>query len=452
MRETCQNQTEISYPWLKLDHARELQALSNLLDQSPMIAQLVHQDLCGDSTSIAGAKGLSADQIFRAFLLKQMHRWSYDELHFHLADSQTFHTFCRLSLLAEPPARATLAGNIKRIKAETLETINRLLVVDACNRHLEKAATVRIDCTVVESNIHPPSDSSLLWDSVRVLTRLMRNAQEELGPVGFHFSDRQRRAKRRDREISSTGSAKVRRKAYRDLVKVTEEVRDKAQQAVALLQTNAAGSLIGIAMSQELSRFITLAGRVLDQTRRRIFDGESVPACEKVVSIFEEHTDIIRKDRRETYFGHKVCLSTGASSMVLDCQILDGNPADSTLTVTAITRHQEIFGKPPRQAAFDGAFASKANLKELKELGVRDAVFSKKRGLEISEMAKSTWVYRRLRKFRAGVEGCISFLKRSFGLDRCTWRSLRSFKSYVWGSIVSCNLLLMARALTLKLS
>jgi IS5 family transposase len=355
-------------------------------------------------------------------------------------------------LLAEPPARATLAGNIKRIKAETLETINRLLVVDACNRHLEKAATVRIDCTVVESNIHPPSDSSLLWDSVRVLTRLMRNAQEELGPVGFHFSDRQRRAKRRDREISSTGSAKVRRKAYRDLVKVTEEVRDKAQQAVALLQTNAAGSLIGIAMSQELSRFITLAGRVLDQTRRRIFDGESVPACEKVVSIFEEHTDIIRKDRRETYFGHKVCLSTGASSMVLDCQILDGNPADSTLTVTAITRHQEIFGKPPRQAAFDGAFASKANLKELKELGVRDAVFSKKRGLEISEMAKSTWVYRRLRKFRAGVEGCISFLKRSFGLDRCTWRSLRSFKSYVWGSIVSCNLLLMARALTLKLS
>ena len=132
--------------------------------------------------------------------------------------------------------------------------------------------------------------------------------------------------------------------------------------------------------------------------------------------------------------------------MILDCQILDGNPGDVTLAIDTMKRHQNIYGQAPRQAVFDGAFASGANLKQIKDLGVQDVVFTKGRSLKISDMAKSTWVYRNLRRFRAGIEGCISFLKRAFGLDRCTWRTLPSFKSYVWSSVIACNLLLMARA------
>lgn len=198
---------------------------------------------------------------------------------------------------------------------------------------------------------------------------------------------------------------------------------------------------------EKLERFIPLSLQVIDQTRRRVLKDESVAASEKIVSIFEEHTAIIRKDRRDTYYGHKICLTGGRSSMILDCVVLDGNPADSTLPQTMIDRQNEIFQRPPRQVAFDGAFASKANLNELKQRGVKDVAFSKRRGLEISEMAKSTWVYRQLQRFRAGVEGIVSFLKRVFGLDRCTWRSLPSFRGYVWGSVVSCNLLIMARHL-----
>jgi IS5 family transposase len=131
--------------------------------------------------------------------------------------------------------------------------------------------------------------------------------------------------------------------------------------------------------------------------------------------------------------------------MILDCVIEEGNPADATLAVKMIDRQIAIYDTPPRQASLDGGFASKQNLWDIRGKGVKDIVFSKKRGLPLSEMAKSTWVYTQLKKFRADIEGSISFLKRCFGLERCTWKGLESFKSYVWSSVVSMNLLILAR-------
>ncbi len=197
----------------------------------------------------------------------------------------------------------------------------------------------------------------------------------------------------------------------------------------------------------ELDHYLPLMERVMEQTRRRVLEGQSVPAEEKIVSIFEEHTDIVVKDGGEPIYGHKVCLAAGASSMVLDCVVLEGNPADSTLAVQMIDRQVQIYGRAPRQATFDGGFASHNNLEAIKGREVQDVVFAKGRGLRVTEMARSVWVYQRLRKFRAGVEGIISFLKRVFGLTRCTWRSLPSFQSYVWSSVVACNLMVMARHL-----
>lgn len=202
------------------------------------------------------------------------------------------------------------------------------------------------------------------------------------------------------------------------------------------------------AITGELEWYLQLTKRVLEQTKRRVFDGETVPASEKLVSIFEEHSDIIVKAPRETQFGHKVTLTGGSSSMILDCVISQGNPADSSLAETMIDRQVEIYGRPPLQAAFDGGYASQDNLRNIKTKGVKDVAFHKKRGLEISEMAKSPWVFKKLKNFRAGIEGCISFLKRVFGLSRCNWRSQPSFESYTWASVVSFNLLVMARHLT----
>ncbi len=451
MRKTRDSQPSLTYSWLDLDHAKELRAISALLDDHPRILELVLQDLSVDGRKPVGAEGMSAEQVFRALVLKQMKLFSYRELHFHLADSQTYRTFCRLGFAQKVPSKSALCGNIKRLRDETLEKINHLLVKIARGRGIETGSKVRVDCTVTDTNIHAPADSQQLWDCIRVLTRLMGRAQELLPAGTFVFPNRERRAKRRCREISTTGNKGLRRKAYRDLMKVTREVSKRALKAQSCVEKFVATDFLAVARQEalrhELLHFLDLTQRVLDQTHRRIVEGESIPASEKIVSIFEDHTDVIRKDYRNTYYGHKICLTGGRSSMILDCQILDGNPGDVTLAVPMIERQKKIYGRAPRQAAFDGAFASGPNLKDIKKLGVQDVVFSKGRHLKISDMAKSTWVYRNLRRFRAGIEGCISFLKRTFGLDRCTWRTLPSFKSYVWSSVISCNLLLMARAL-----
>lgn len=131
--------------------------------------------------------------------------------------------------------------------------------------------------------------------------------------------------------------------------------------------------------------------------------------------------------------------------MVLDGVVQVGNPPDSTLAVEMVERRKPMYGRAPRQASFDGGFASRANLRDIKKLGVEDVCFSKSGFLKVPDMVKSRWVYRKLRRFRAGIEAGISFLKRCFGLDRCTWRGLESFKSYTWASVVSHNLLVLAR-------
>ena len=176
-----------------------------------------------------------------------------------------------------------------------------------------------------------------------------------------------------------------------------------------------------------------------------MIDGEKVSASEKVVSFFEDHTDIIVKDKRETRFGHKIFLAGGVSGMILGCSIARGNPADSDMFPLMVERQKEIYGRAPRQVAADGGFASVDNLLSAKGHGVKDVCFSKKRGISVLDMVKSNWVYKRLRNFRAGIEANISVLKRSYGLYRCNWHGWAGFQQYVWSSVVSYNLLVMAR-------
>ena len=392
---------------------------------------------------------MSAEQVLRAAIIKQMEEYSYEELAFHLLDSACYRRFCRIGIAHKGFQKSALCNNIKAITPETWEAINRILVAYGQDKGIEKGKQVRIDCTVVASNIHEPKDSSLLWDCVRVLTRMLGQINERFDALDLSFSDHTRRAKRRMLEIMNTNSKKVRDKKYEDLLKVTHMTVNYALTAVSLLEAYSFNhsSLLATAQetAEELKEIIRLAYKVIDQTTRRIIHGESVPAGEKIFSIFEPHTDIIVKDRRDTFYGHKVCLTGGASNLITDCLILDGNPADSSLTDQMLERHKEIYGHYPLKAALDGGFASKANLVSAKGKGIKDVCFSKKRGLEEEDMCRSTWVYKRLRRFRAGIESGISWLKRCFGFARCMWKSLLSFHSYVWASVVSANLLTLAR-------
>jgi IS5 family transposase len=437
------DQFSLGQPWIAHPHAKELAAISKILDGNPGMAEAVAEDLVrGVKNPETGSRGMSGDQVLRVLVLKQMKGFSYEELHFHVMDSATYRSFCRFGVMEEVPGRSTLAENVKKVRAETLEQINRQLLGHARDVGVEKGRKVRIDATVVETNIHAPTDSSLLHDGVALLTRLLGEARDLCGYA--LWSDHTKRAKRRMLAVQNAGTAAKRLVAYRDLLKVARKTLGYGEGALEALASSRGAE---VKLRGKIAEAVLHLRAVIDQTERRVLRGERVPADQKVVSFFEPHTDIIVKDRRETLYGHKLTLTGGASGMILDAVVESGNPADSTRVVPMLERQREIYGRVPRQASLDGGYASRANLSDAKAIGVKDVCFSKGRGLRITEMVKSTWVYRQLRDFRAGVEGMISYLKRAFGLDRCTWKGHLSFGSYVWASVVSANLLTLARHL-----
>ena len=441
MRKKQQDQMPLTMTQMDHPRAEELKRISQILDENPIISHLVWQDLTGQIQSHGrGAHGLSVEQVLRAAIIKQTEGFSYEDLAFHILDSRCYRTFCRVGVTHKGIGKSALASAIKNIAPGTWESINRILAAYGQDKGIETGRDARIDCTVVSSNIHEPSDSTLLWDAVRVITRILTQVRDELP---FTFSDHTRKAKRQMLAIKNAKTMQIRKGLYEEMVKITQKVVGYAGNLIHLLQSATSPYLVSL--RKELKRMVSLTHRVMDQTIRRVFHREQVPAEEKVVSLFESHTDIIKKDRRETLYGHKICLSVGRSNLITDCLVLDGNPADSTLVESMLNRHDQIYGRYPLKAALDGGFASMNNLRFAKSKNVKDVCFAKKRGLSTEQMCRSDYVYKKLRRFRAGIESAISWLKRCFGLDRCTWKSLSSFHSYVWTSIVSANLLTLAR-------
>ena len=450
MRKDNHQQMPLTDVGINHPRAMELKRISRILDENPIINKMVLQDLTrGAKTSDTGAGGMSAEQVVRAALVKQMEGCSYRELEFHIVDSRSYCDFLRMGVAHKGFKKSALCSNIKAISGESWEAINRILMAYGEDKGIEKGRESRIDCTVVSSNIHDPKDSILLWDCVRVLGRMLSQVKEEFTGLDVSITDHRRRAKRRLMEIMNAKDEGARKGPYMDLLQLTANTVGYAKRAVPLLKEYSCSSLSQIVLAESLagglSHYTELTEKVMDQTERRVVHGERVPASEKIVSIFEPHTDIIVKDRRDPVFGHKVCLNIGSSNLIADCLILDGNPADSTLSVEMLDRHDKVYGRYPLKVALDGGFASKDNVEAAKQRGVKDVCFAKKRGIEVEDMCRSDYVYNRLRRFRAGVESGISWLKRCLGFATCTWKGLRSFKSYVWASIVTANLLTLAR-------
>lgn len=440
MRQTDGKQLPLAPLWPDHQLSEELRVISKILDGTPQISSLVLQDLCDTVSPKQGASGMSAEQVLRCAVLKQIMQCSYQQLAFHLVDSFSFRRFCRL-LYGAAPARSTLQENISRIRSSTWQTINQQLVAWAHQQGLEKGRKVRIDATVVETDIHYPLDSRLLYDSVRVVTRILEHIAEQ---EKIYFHNHCRRAKKRCTNIRNSRGRK-RKHCYADLIRVTRKTRSYVEQV--LSDSKRTRDPIAQAWVDQLKPWAGVMDQVIEQSYRRVILEEAVPVDEKMVSIFEQHSDIIRKGGRETLFGHKIFLTCGKSSLMLDCVVTRGNPADQSLACRMLRRQQKLFDRYPRQASFDGGFASSDNLKWAKKQGVQDVVFAKKAGLKIENMARSSWVYKQLRRFRAGIEGCISTLKRVFGLGRCTWRGWDHFQQYVQLSVASYNLIVLARLL-----
>jgi IS5 family transposase len=447
MREKYQKQMPLMSHILDHPQSKELEVISDIIDTNSSICGHILQDLNKNKSlgHRSGAKGMSADQVLRCTIAKTLFAFTYEELAFHIVDSQSLRWFCRIGIAEEGFRKSALNRNIKTISQETWEMINRDILGYAEKEDIEKGRTVRTDCTCVESNIHKPRDSNQLWDGVRVLTRLITRGRDEFGLKVAGFCNHNRRAKRRLLAIMNAKNKRQRKAAYVDLLKITGKVLDYARTAIETIKKISIDPT-ACPLFRDIEHYADLTEQVIRQTQRRVLLGHTVPAHEKVVSIFEDHTDIIKKDRRDTIYGHKICLTGGASNLILDCVIARGNPADTDLAIPMLDRQKEIFGRYPLKVCFDGGFASKDNLKLAKDRKIKDVCFAKKRGLEETDMCRSQYVYHRLRRFRAGIESGISWLKRCMGLTRCTWKGWDAFKSYVWSSIVAANLLTIARA------
>lgn len=432
------------------DYGRELKIISDWLDSHPHLIEWVKMDLAVVCKSNAGRSAMTAESVLRCAILKQMRQLSYKDLAFALLDSQSCQTFGRFERSKALPGKSVLQKHISRISEVTWEVINQCLIKDAKTLKLEKADVVRIDSTATQSDIHEPSDSTLLWDSVRTLVRLLKEA-EQLSTHPIHWVNHRRSAKKRMHEILNTRGMERKVALYKQLLRSTYNSLGYIESAQCVLQSHCHDILGYDAWLSEVQRFVPLIEQVIEQTERRVLKGESVAATEKLYSIFEAHTDMIIKGSRSIEYGHKLNLSSGKSGMILDVVVENGNPNDTTRLLPMLERHHDIYGQVPRQCSVDGGYASQENLIEAKAFGVKDMVFSKKKGLTIEAMANSKWIYKKLQHFRAGIESNISCLKRAYGMTRCLWKGWERFKQYVWLSVVSYNLSLFAR-LRLKTS
>lgn len=443
MRESRNAQASIFDFYSEHDKGKQFKALSDLLDRQPAILSLIEQDFSRDAVAGVGARGLSLESIFRCLLLKLTLGVSYRQLEFDLSDSPTYRGFARLRG-AQSPSRSTLQATIRRVRPATLQAIHRLLVSRWVEQGEWSLATLRIDSTVVASNIAPPSDSQLLRDGVRVLSRLMATSTSRTG-VKSRFVDQRKRSKSLAFRIFQAKKAE-KDALYSQLIACAGITLRQTYKAIDKVSREAADPARVQRWIQQVEHYRTLLLKVIAQTQRRVFGDQTVPVSEKIVSLFEPHTDIIVKRKHNVQYGHKVNLATQSDGFVTYVNIEDGNPADKTLFMPVLSACQNNYAQQPTSMVADGSYASQVNVAQARASGVKRVVFNKRVGLGYHQMGVKKKTFLKLKNFRAGIEGNISELKRAFGMSKANWKGYDGFKAYVWSAVLSYNLIRMVRS------
>jgi transposase, IS5 family len=408
-----------------------------------------------------GRHSTPVEVILRMLVVKRLYGWSYEQTEHFVSDSIVLRQFCRLYLEGAPDD-TTLIRWANLIGPKTLAALNDRAVELARSLKVTRGRKLRTDATVVETNIHYPTDDTLLADGVRVISRLVRRAKELIPKKGMHrvasdepFRDRTRSAKRLAHKISKMarrrgGEAQATyRAAYERLVEVARASMRQAGRVRSMLEEEPCAQKI----SEEISHFMELLKRVISQTRRRVLEGEEVLAAEKLVSIFEPYTAIIcrGKAKKPTEFGRKVWLSEVDGGIVSGFRILEGNASDEAQLKPALEDHLCLFGKPPEVVAADRNVHSKENEGLAKAKGVKEVCLPKagKKSTEREEHERQKW-FKRAKRFRAGIEGRISVMKRREYLGRCRDKGEEGFGRWVGWGVLTANLGTIAQTLAAR--
>jgi len=330
------------------------------------------------------------------------------------------------------------------IRPETWETINHVLGLGAVVDEVISIEHLRADTTVTECNIHWPTDSSLLWDTYRVIAREMSRGRR-IDPLSCQWRFHVKKIKNMEffiaRYSNSTSKKRLRqvRHVMKTLIVRVEEVLEKASCFVAWAKRSACLELMDVAAV--LGGYLPAMRQVAAVARRRAFDGEKVPNCDKVFSIFEPHAELIMRGRRSrpVEFGHKVLLTQSKEKFITDYVVLEENRGDEELLPVVLDRHEEKYGRRPESVAADKGFCPDADTYE--ELQERvDYLGMPRRTRDFGDAMMAVW-----QQWRAGIEGTISCLKRAFRLARCCFRGFNNFASAVGSAVFCHNLRILAK-------
>ena len=447
---------ELRFHGVELDPT--LRSISDFLEDHSVLVDQVRQDLeRGLKKPNTGRNGITPAQALRSLTLMRVKNWDYRELRERIHDGYTLRGFTQFDSHRVPKHDAFNRA-FNRLTPQTLEAINQAVVQAAVELGLEDGMQLRVDTTVVETNIHYPTDATLLWDSVRTITRLAEELHEKL-PRGVRgFTNRTRSARRRMQALERMTARQRQQQQepkYRELLEITKQVVENARQVVK--QTKPIRGMEGLEslvieqLGQQITHYCDLGGRVIDQTRRRVLEGEQVPSEEKVYSIFEPHTDLIKrgKAQKPVEFGHKVFLAESAQGLITDYQVLEGNPSDTDHVPASLERHQKTFQHPPECYAGDRGFFSTGNVQACEQAKVSDVCIPQRGGNKSQEQAalERSPAFRKGQRFRVGIEGRISVLFRGRGMKRCRTHGCERFKVLVGAAVLANNLMRIAELL-----
>ena len=440
-----------------------LQSISDFLDDHKEMIEAVRRDLQrGLKNPGTGRNGLAPQQVLRSLILMRIKNWNYRELRERIADGYTLRQFT--DFYCQPvPKHGAFNRAFNRLTPQTLQAVNELVVQAAVDLGLEDGQKLRVDSTVVQTDIHHPTDNTLLWDVVRVVTRLIGRLAEAVQQRIRGFRKRTRAARRRMQEIQRlTPKQRHERQTekYRELIGVTEEVVDSAQRVVAQTRKARGKNLVAdLAIGElrkEIDHYCELGERVIDQARRRVLQGEQVPNTEKIYSIFESHTDLIKRGKVQTplEFGHKVFLAESAQGLITQYQVLEGNPCDEQQVEPSLEHHKETFGHAPELYGSDRGFFSEKNVKSCKRNGVKVVCIPQRGGKKtrVREAYEKSPAFKKGQRFRAGIEGRISVLFRGRGMKRCPAEGRQRFELGVGAAVLANNLMRIAALLTKRSS
>lgn len=427
------------------EYREQYKEISEILDCRPEILDMAHRDLgkLSRTTSRRGRKAeFTSENLLRAIIVMQIEGLDYREASVRIAESETLQNFCRL--LKKRTIDFTLLNKAYGVlQPETWEMMNHALALRAVADEAVSLDHVRTDTTVTECNIHWPTDSSLLWDTYRVIAREISHARQ-IDPLACPWRFHVKKIKNLEffiaRYSNSTSKKRLRqvRQAMKTLIVRVEEVLEKAACFVAWAKRSACLELMDVAAV--LAGYLPAMRQAAAVARRRAFDGEKVPNADKVFSIFEPHAELIIRGRRShpIEFGHKVLLTQSKEKFITDYVVLEQNCSDDQLLPTVIERHEQKYGRRPQSVAADKGFCPDADTYEELEEQI-DYLGMPRRTRDFGDAMMAVW-----QQWRAGIEGTISCLKRAFRLARCCFRGFKNFASAIGSAVFCHNLRILA--------